>query len=112
MRCPKCKKIIVWKIGNLCPHCREIINQEDKEMGLKCKCCGADNGTTQWYGKTCKICGKKIVNYKEQVLMQIRNRFHRGICEGCNAPRLLNKLNLCADCTTIDVYAENKELLN
>ena len=31
-------------------------------MGLKCKYCGADNGVTQWSGKTCKKCGKKLIN--------------------------------------------------
>ncbi len=31
------------------------------EMGLKCKSCGGDNGITQYYGKTCKYCGKVII---------------------------------------------------
>ena len=38
--------------------------------------------------------------------------FYRGICKECNQSRLLNKLDLCADCTNLEVYVKNKKLLD
>ena len=44
--------------------------------------------------------------------MEIRNRFHKGICKNCNQQRLLNKINLCVDCTTLEIYTKNKKILD
>ena len=46
----------------------------------------------------------------EDDYIEIKSRFHRGICKHCNQQRLLNKINLCVDCTTLEIYAENKEM--
>ena len=35
--------------------------------------------------------------------------FHRGTCKKCGTKRLLNKIGLCADCTTFDDYLELTE---
>ena len=36
--------------------------------------------------------------------------FNRGICKKCNIKRLVNKIDLCADCTTFDDYLELTEV--
>ena len=43
--------------------------------------------------------------------MEMRSKFHRGVCKDCGDLRLLNRLNLCADCTTIEIFVENKKSL-
>jgi len=37
----------------------------------------------------------------------VKSKFHRGRCIRCGQVRLLNNLNLCADCMTFDDFVNH-----